>query len=415
MDLSGIHSSLNRGDDSQRPQMRIQIFCPLPSLPNTLRSMIYRKDVQCSWVLSYEAIEKYHLLDDLDLLVFFPGPIHDVNLKRRIGKLLSAAQHKSLPVILLSDDDSISNIIPPENEQIMPRIQMVPPEIATDELWGRIFSMLNFNPVFDRIEDHMKQLEKWAFSLNSRFEQLHQELRLAWRVQQDFLPKKLPHTLKITFAALYRPATWVSGDIYDIFKLDEKNIGFYIADVVGHGVAAGLMTLFVKRALITKEILGNSYQILPPNQALARLNDEICSLELPEHQFVTAAYGIINTETRELTFARAGHPRPLVFDRQGKLSYIETEGALLGIFPSADFGLSKTVLEPGSRLILYTDGLEQGFGRDSDEKKMIDEVSRIARLPVQDMIDSLTTLLDCQENSLNPEDDITAIALEILA
>jgi len=414
MDVSGIHYSLNRDDDSQRSRMRIQIFCPLPRLPDNLRPMLKRNDVQCSWVLSFEAVEKYHLLDEFDLLVFFPGPIHDVNKKRRIGKILSAAQQKSMPVIIHSDDESISNIIPPENEQIMPRIQMVQPDLATDELWGRIFAMFNFNPVFDRIEGHMKHLEKWAFSLNSRFEQLHQELRLAWRVQQDFLPKKLPHNSKINFATLYRPATWVSGDIYDIFKLDEKHIGFYIADVVGHGVAAGLMTLFVKRALITKEILGNTYQILDPNQAIARLNDEICSLELPEHQFVTAAYGIINTETHELSFARAGHPKPLIFDRQGTLSFIETEGALLGIFPGATFSQSKKVLEPGSRLILYTDGLEQGFGRDSDEKKMMEEVSKLANLPVQDLIDSLSSLLDCQENSLNPEDDITVIALEIL-
>jgi len=289
MDLSGIRKNSNHGDNSQTPSTRIQIFCPLTRLPEPLRPMLYRKDMQCSWVLTYDAVEKNDLLSEFNLVVIYPGPVRDVEEKRRLGRFLQTAQKKSLPIILMTEDETLANFIPLESDQLMPRVQVVDPDVTTEELWGRVYSMLNFSPVFDRIEMHMSHLEKWAFALNNRFEELHKELRLAWRVQQEFLPKKLPNTPEYRFATLYRPATWVSGDIYDIFKLDEKHIGFYLADVVGHGVAAGLMTLFVKRALVTKEILGSSYHLLETHQALARLNDDICSLELPEHQFVTSA------------------------------------------------------------------------------------------------------------------------------
>lgn len=415
MELPQAQNTWDNNDNSKKGLTRIQIFCPQPRLPDHLRPMLNRKDVQCSWVMTYEALETYSMMDQFDLVVFLPGPITDVELKRRIGKLLQAAQQKSLPIILISEDPSLANLIPLQDDQVLPRVQLVTSSITCDELWGRIYSMLNYSPLFNRIETHMAHLEKWAFALNNRFEELHQELRLAWRVQQDFLPKKLPSTPKLRFATLYRPATWVSGDIYDIFQLDENHIGFNIADVVGHGVAAGLMTLFVKRALVTKEILDKSYQILAPNQALARLNEDICSLELPEHQFVTAAYGIVNTQTGELALARGGHPHPIIFNPQGQLSLIEPQGPLLGVFPGAEFDIHQSILKPGDKLILYTDGLEQAFGLDSDEQKMIQQMGLLAvDKSAQEMVDSLASLLDCQENSLNPADDITLVAIEVL-
>lgn len=274
--------------------------------------------------------------------------------------------------------------------------------------------MLDFSPLFNRVEQYMGQLEKWAFALNTRFEELHQELRLAWRVQQDFLPKQLPKSLKLRFAALYRPASWVSGDIYDIFQVDENHFGFYIADVVGHGVAAGLMTLFVKRALVTKEILDRSYRVLSPDQAIGRLNQEVCSLELPEHQFVTACYGLVNVQTCELEVARAGHPHPILIDPDGRAERIVVDGSLLGVFPEAQFERKSASLTPGSKLILYTDGLEQAFGQQDGEVKMVEQITQLTHLPADQMIEALSGILDCQENSLHPDDDITAVVIESL-
>jgi serine phosphatase RsbU (regulator of sigma subunit) len=416
MELPQARNTWDNNDNSKNALTRIQIFCPQPKMPDHLRPMLNRKDVQCSWVMTYQAQEQYALMEQFDLIVFSPGPITDLEEKRKVGKFLQTAQQKSLPILLITDDPTLVNLIPLQDDQVLPRVQLAGSNVSSEELWGRIFSMLNYSPLFNRIERHMENLEKWAFTLNNRFEELHQELRLAWRVQQDFLPKKFPVTPRLRFATLYRPATWVSGDIYDIFQLDEKHIGFSIADVVGHGVAAGLMTLFVKRAMVTKEILDKSYRILPPNQALARLNDDLCSMELPEHQFVTAAYGIVNTQTCELSLARGGHPHPLRIDSSGRLSRIEPEGALLGIFPDTEFAVHHCVLDPGEKLILYTDGLEQAFGSDSDEDKMIDQLIGFSKdKSAQEMVDALASQLDCQENSLSPADDVTVLVIEVVS
>ena len=58
------------------------------------------------------------------------------------------------------------------------------------------------------------------------------------------------------FHTLFRPAGYVSGDLYDVARLDERRIGFYVADAVGHGMPAALLTMFIKHALVTKEVRG---------------------------------------------------------------------------------------------------------------------------------------------------------------
>ena len=82
------------------------------------------------------------------------------------------------------------------------------------------------------------------------------------------MSRRLPEVGPIRFGALYRPATWVSGDIYDVVRLDETHVGFYVADAVGHGMPAALLTMFIKKALLTKRILGHTYEILPPHVSL---------------------------------------------------------------------------------------------------------------------------------------------------
>ena len=87
-------------------------------------------------------------------------------------------------------------------------------------------------------------------------ENITEQLRMAGLVQRDFLPSQLPDSDRLRWATTFLPAEWVSGDIYDVMRIDEQHIGFYIADVVGHGMPAALLTMFIKQALQTKRIKG---------------------------------------------------------------------------------------------------------------------------------------------------------------
>jgi len=171
----------------------------------------------------------------------------------------------------------------------------------------------------------------------------------------------MPEIGPVRFDALFRPAATVSGDIYDVVRLDERHVGFYVADAIGHGLPAALLTMFVKKALQTKRISGKDYQIIPPAVALAELNADLCEHDLPGCQFCTAAYCVLDVASLTLTYARAGHPLPLHVAADGEVHELHSEGPLLGIFPEATFETRQCQLAHGDRLIIFTDGADHAF------------------------------------------------------
>ena len=114
-----------------------------------------------------------------------------------------------------------------------------------------------------------------------------EQLRMAGLVQRDFLPRQLPNCDRLRWDTIFLPAEWVSGDIYDIARLDEEHIGFYVADVVGHGMPAALLTIFLKQALVMRQTTGNSYHIFSPAEVMANLNIRMTEQKLAVNQFIT--------------------------------------------------------------------------------------------------------------------------------
>ncbi len=114
----------------------------------------------------------------------------------------------------------------------------------------------------DALRGELDQHHRRDRALHGQMDRLDEEMRLAARLQRDFLPKTLPEVGRVRFRALFRPAGYVSGDLYDVQRLDEDHVGFYLADAVGHGMPAALLTMFLKRALTTKEITPGGYRLL---------------------------------------------------------------------------------------------------------------------------------------------------------
>ena len=267
----------------------------------------------------------------------------------------------------------------------------------------------------DSLRAELNMLRRRDETLNFYMHRLDEELRLAARLQQDFLPKFLPQVGPVHFHTLFRPAGYVSGDLYDIMRLDERRIGFYIADAVGHGMPAALLTMFIKHALITKEIAGNTYRLLCPSESLARLNMELIGQNLSQAAFATALYGIIDVQTLEVTISRAGHPAPLILRAGGALESIDCDGPLLGIFPDERFAACSARLSPGDRLLLYTDGIEVAFCDEQvvDSQRWRDELLARRDLPSEDLLAAFANRIDNEAGSLAPKDDLTVIVLEV--
>jgi len=291
-------------------------------------------------------------------------------------------------------------------------------EISADELWGRLAAVRDFRPQLRRMTDQVATMQRLGKKLNENLVEVDQELRLASRLQRDFLPQCFPEVNDIRFAAFFRPATWVSGDIYDVRRLDETRVGLFLADAMGHGVAAGLLTMFIKEAVVDKRIGRNDYHLVPPSEILEVLNNELANQDLPNCQFVTGCCAVIDTAIGELTFARGGHPHPVHVDAAGQCHQIETTGGLLGVFPDETFPSATLRLEPGEKLVFYSDGLEDMIlarrSRDTDATVFTPEFLAAAGHPSQVCIDALAHCLDNVEGSLEQEDDQTCLIVEHL-
>jgi sigma-B regulation protein RsbU (phosphoserine phosphatase) len=289
-----------------------------------------------------------------------------------------------------------------------------------DELAGRLAGLAAARPIIDQLQRENALLRKFDNGLNSQITQMDEEMRLAARLQVDFLPRKLPEVGDVKFNVFFRPASYVSGDIYDVARLDEEHVAFFVADVVGHGMPAALLTIFLKRTLQTKEMLaGGGYRIIQPDEALAHLNNELLGQQLSHCQFVTMAYGILNTRTLELQWARAGHPLPMRLRRDGQAEELDVDGALLGVFADEKFPLQTLQLARGESILFYSDGFESAFADPSEagggmiNERYRTEFAKLACAMPEERFAEMVKELDNQAGSLHQRDDLTALMMTI--
>ena len=208
----------------------------------------------------------------------------------------------------------------------------------------------------------------------------------------------------------------MSGDIYDIARIDEQHIGFYVADVVGHGIPAALLTIFLKQALVMRETTANSYRIFSPAEVMANLNKRMATQKLSGYQFATCCYCLLNIKSLELTFARAGHPYPILIRDTEQPQQLEIRGSLLGIFEDAEYIEGKVQLQKGDKLLVYSDGAEGvvGYLGDYGGFQFGEGFCQIKDFSIVEMMDRMNKLVQNQKVTPVEIDDVTAVGLEIL-
>jgi sigma-B regulation protein RsbU (phosphoserine phosphatase) len=269
----------------------------------------------------------------------------------------------------------------------------------------------------DALRGELEVLRRRDDTLGYYMRRLDEELRLAARLQQDFLPKSLPKVGPVRFHTLFRPASHVSGDLYDVMRLDESHVGFYMADAVGHGMPAALLTMFLKQALATKEITAGGYRLLEPRQTMARLNDALVGQKLSHATFATALYGHVDARSLKLTFSRGGHPNPVLVTAAGDLKVLEADGSLLGIFPDESFEQTSVQLAPGDRVFLYSDGIELVYskGEMPDADRWRDELSRRTSDSTEQILREFAEHVDplTAADPSRKRDDLTIIVVEV--
>lgn len=279
------------------------------------------------------------------------------------------------------------------------------------ELLAQVQALLRVKERHDRLALQATEAQRISRRLQTATQQMDQELELARRLQESFLPQSMPRLPGLQFAVKYKPAARVGGDFYDVFRLDEKHIGFYIADAMGHGVPASLLTIFVKKGVRAKDITGQSYRLVPPTEVLERLNRDLVEQQIPDLPFITMIYVLFNCQDGTLQFSRAGHPYPLYLPASGKPVLWQIEGSLLGVFDT-QYRLQTQQMKPGDKVLLYTDGMDAAAFEQHPVglASLLAAAERFRALPIGELVERLASDLFTQTRQ---NDDLTVFGMEM--
>ena len=247
------------------------------------------------------------------------------------------------------------------------------------------------------------------FSDGRRLMAIENELAIARDIQTSILPTGIPEITSLLISAAYRPMTAVAGDFYEFIPVDERRVGFLVADVSGHGVPAALIAAMIKVAMQSLAHCADR-----PGEVLSGLN-RILSGQL-RSQLISAAYLWLDMEQGMALYSAAGHP-PLIRWRQDRLERIESNGILIGVLPDAGYPVCEIPLSLGDRFLLYTDGVtepENALGDAFGDQELEEVVRRNQSRSITDLSQELLMgVRRWQPKSVSQQDDITLIVIDV--
>ncbi len=253
-------------------------------------------------------------------------------------------------------------------------------------------------------------------------QKLLDDLEYARDIQLAMLPEKLPNNEEVTFSAKYYPAERVSGDFYNIFRLDEKHIGMYIGDVSGHGVPASMLTIFLNQSIKTiRELEGNRSEIINPSTVLSNLYHLFNKVHFKADLYILVLYAIYNTDTRELVYSSAGmNAQPIIIKKNQQIHEIEIQGlpiCKLGDICSPEYKDKSVRLESGDRVFFYTDGLTELNRKLSGNAYSIDSLKALlGKYGVRDLeciYDEIDKEITLYSKNGGIKDDVTFFTLQV--
>ncbi|HFK8590666.1 two-component system response regulator RssB [Pseudomonas aeruginosa] len=211
-----------------------------------------------------------------------------------------------------------------------------------------------------RVENqrYRDKLEAANRELQASLNLLQEDQNAGRQVQMNMLPVTPWSIEGLEFSHRIIPSLYLSGDFVDYFRVDERRVAFYLADVSGHGASSAFVTVLLK--FMTTRLLYESRRngTLPefkPSEVLAHINRGLINTKLGKH--VTMLGGVIDLEKNSLTYSIGGHlPLPVLFV-EGQASYLEGRGLPVGLFDDATYDDRVMELPPSFSLSLFSDGI----------------------------------------------------------
>jgi serine phosphatase RsbU (regulator of sigma subunit)/putative methionine-R-sulfoxide reductase with GAF domain/anti-sigma regulatory factor (Ser/Thr protein kinase) len=390
----------------------------LPILVGVERALVYSWDEDAG---RFVPLQEYALPDEARDALWVP-------LAPESFPLLQAAFEAGTPVVSTEsylDPQDWPRIPPPREEDhqsIMAaddRLLMAFPLMVKNEVTGVLLveeAMGGRRFRSRRIEILNGVAQQAALAIqNDRFEgemrareRLETEVQLARQIQRTFIPETLPSHSAWDLSARWRTARQVGGDFFDVFDLPKNRLGVFIADVADKGVPAALFMALTRTLM--RAAVGES---VTPADALRRVN-RLLYPDCQQGMFVTAVYGVLDTDSGVFTYANAGHNPPLWL-HEGRIERLTRTGMALGVLEDTEMNQAAITLQGGDTLLLYTDGVTEAFAPEYEpfgEARLLELVRSTARDSAGALLDAIEgAVFEFMETTI-PADDLTLIAVK---
>ncbi|MBC8202418.1 MAG: serine/threonine-protein phosphatase [Planctomycetes bacterium] len=311
---------------------------------------------------------------------------------------------ENIPILLLCDNQE-------HLAELTSELDVIVASMRTDgsTASGILYGMLQREDELSILRSKVGLMSTMRTTLQEDIDQLNDDLHSAAMLQQEFMSSHTQAVHSIYFNTLWRPTGVVSGDMYDITKLDDDHISFFIADAIGHGMPAAMLAMAISKALAgcRTNAEGN---FTSPSAVLSTLNKAILDRNGDTARFATAMYGVINCKTRSLTIAGAGHPAALWMQGSSGTEILESQGPLLGIFDDAEFPEQTVTIGDDDRVIFYSDGFEDALDECTMKTGLPSHLQSIYNIgcATNNIVAAVEQLLDTKTTH---HDDLTMLCL----
>ena len=262
-------------------------------------------------------------------------------------------------------------------------------------------------------------VDKRTHELKQVNKRLIADLDVARGIQRSMLPTLLPQNEFVSFVSGYVPAENLSGDFYNVFKIDESRYGVYIGDVSGHGVSAAMLTIFTFQKIQSLMEETGEEGMGIPSMVLKHLYDSFNAANFSEELYIVLLYGVFNIDTGIFSYASGGlNTAPLRLRPDGSIQELDSDGYAilkLGDLFKPKFSNRQIMLFPGDKLILYTDGLVESVDQAKvpySKERLKELVTKHRKWNARHLTDEIIN--DVTQYSDHIKDDITVLTLDVL-
>lgn len=258
--------------------------------------------------------------------------------------------------------------------------------------------------------EHREHLEAVNEQLRQTVRRLQEDEAAARRIQFQLLPENDKLYRNYQFSRHLLTSQYLSGDFVDYFAIDGDHLGFYIADVSGHGVSSAFVTVMLKSYIGRYRELRRQNRdkgILNPAETLSRLNRELFSCHMDK--YLTMFYGVIDWTANQLRYSSGGQfPFPILFDGE-QARYIGKKSLPIGLFDFASYQTETLQLPPRFALALISDGILETLPQASLRDKQDFLLTQIRSADIT--IDSLIQEMGLDRPEPLP-DDVTLLLIK---